>query len=439
MDRKRYSLVPLSKVNLESLTVGRQGQRCVVGIDVSKKRPVVCLMWPDGEFARPWVVRAPQEVGLLIQLLVRLGARGEVVLAMESTGTYGDALRQAAFDAGLEVHQVLAKAVKDSAESFDGAPSQHDGKDSAVIADLCLRGKSRVWEFVGQASGEDGELRYWMRRHQGLLAMDRVLAGQQEALMARHWPEVDELLDSGSATLLGALAHWGDPRALAADASAGRRLALWGGALLKPAKIQALIESAGRTCGVRMSPWEVREVRDLARQRRKLHRESERCRKQMEQLAEGQQQIQRQRQAVGLLGAVALWMCLQAADQYPCAAAYRKAMGLNLTEHSSGKYQGPLHISRRGPRLVRQLLYFAALRAIRDHACVREWVERKKAREQGSGGKAVVAVMRKLALAAWHLARTGEAFDPARLWRAKGRARSARAVAASGAALPAGS
>ena len=60
---------------------------------------------------------------------------------MESSGTYGDPLRQALSDAGLEVQRVSAKAVKDQAETFDGVPSQHDGKDAAIIADLCAGAK----------------------------------------------------------------------------------------------------------------------------------------------------------------------------------------------------------------------------------------------------------------------------------------------------------
>ena len=45
-------------------------------------------------------------------------------------------------------------------------------------------------------------------------------------------------------------------------------------------------------------------------------------------------------------------------------AAYRKAMGLNLVERSSGKYKGRLRISKRGGARSRQWLYFAVLRLI---------------------------------------------------------------------------
>jgi hypothetical protein len=36
---------------------------------------------------------------------------------------------------------------------------------------------------------------------------------------------------------------------------------------------------------------------------------------------------------------------------YPCGEAYRKAMGLNLKERSSGKHQGKLKITKCGPSI----------------------------------------------------------------------------------------
>ena len=38
-----------------------------------------------------------------------------------------------------------SKAASDYAEVFDGVPSQHDGKDAAVVAELAAIGKSRPW------------------------------------------------------------------------------------------------------------------------------------------------------------------------------------------------------------------------------------------------------------------------------------------------------
>ena len=49
---------------------------------------------------------------------------------------------------------------------------------------------------------------------------------------------------------------------------------------------------------------------------------------------------------------------------YASAAAFVKSLGLNLKEHSSGESKGGLHITKRGPGIVRMMLYMAVLRLI---------------------------------------------------------------------------
>ena len=129
-----------------------------------------------------------------------------------------------------------------------------------------------------------------------------------------------------------------------------------------------------------------------------------------------------------LITACVLWMCLGEPGNYPSAAAYRKPMGLNLKERSSGAYKGKLSISKRGHRLTRKWLYFSALRWMQEPS-VKRWVEKKKQRDGGRSRRATIAVMRKLALAAWH-AGQGEVFDPAKLFPGQKRPRENQEVQA---------
>jgi hypothetical protein len=72
-----------------------------------------------------------------------------------------------------------------------------------------------------------------------------------------------------------------------------------------------------------------------------------------DRLTKDHQVIQSQKPAVGLTTACVLWMCLGDPQNYHSAGAYRKAMGLNLSERSSGMHQGKLKLSKRGQRLPR--------------------------------------------------------------------------------------
>jgi transposase len=242
----------------------------------------------------------------------------------------------------------------------------------------------------------------------------QVWGGKLESLLARHWPEAGSLLRQSGATLPRALMHWGDPRALAADPHAAEQLARFGGRYLTPQKIAQVIESARTTIGVRMNAWAVREIRQIASAMLDQRERIQDCRRQLKKLAREHKPIQSQREAVGLVTACVLWTCLGDAAHYPSAAAYRKAMGLNLRERSSGKHKGTLSLSKRGQRLVRKWMYFSALRWMRDGQ-VKRWVQRKKERDGGRGSKAAVAVMRRLALAAWHVGQ-GKVFEAARLF-----------------------
>jgi transposase len=122
--------------------------------------------------------------------------------------------------------------------------------------------------------------------------------------------------------------------------------------------------------------------------------------------------------AVGTVTACVLWVALGDPANYHCGEAYRKAMGLNLMERSSGKYHGQLKITKRGPGIVRRWLYLGALRIVQD-AEVKTWYQAKKLRDKGRAKGALVGVMRKLALALYATGARGETFDPRRLFPGK--------------------
>jgi transposase len=408
-----YSLVDVNQVRVESLVQQRRGQTATVGVDVAKGELVACVVWPDRVFERPWRVKSPSQVRLGVQTLLELNRHCPVIVAMESSGTYGDPLRQALADSGIEVRRVSSKSVKDHAETFDGVPSQHDGKDAAIIGTLCVEGHGKPWAW-GERPQQDQAIRYWVRKLDTAQRIKQVFSGKLESLLARHWPEAGGLLKPSGATLPAALAHWGDPRALGEDVQAAEQLARFGRHYLTAEKIARVIESARTTIGVRMNAWAAREMKQIAQAILEQRRQIQDCRGELKKLTAQHKAIQSQAPAVGLITACVLWMCLGDAANYGSAAAYRKAMGLNLKERSSGVLKGKLTLTKRGQRLTRKWLYFSALRWMRDPS-VKRWVEQKKARDGGRGDKAAVGVMRRLALAAWHTGQ-GEVFDVNRLF-----------------------
>lgn len=413
---KAYRSTEVKNVDLESLIAKIPTGPVWVGVDVGKKHLFVVVRFNDGSFERPWKVKNPSEIEFVASQLVRLSKHQGLAIAMEPTGTYGDPLRAELALAGLPVVRVSGKAASDHAETFDGVPSQHDGKDAAVIAELAAFGKSQPWPYR-QLSEEDAEMAFWSDKVDDYQRIENCWTGKLEACLARHWPELSRLIDLTSVTLLSLVAHYGGPAALAADPDARQRLQRWGRGSLKKATLDAILASAGTSCGVVQNRFEVQAAQECAANALAALRETQSAKARLEELGQKNEAIRRMSKAVGMATACVLWVALGDPTNYHCGEAYRKAMGLNLKERSSGKYHGKLKITKRGPGIVRRWLYLAAMRTVQD-AEVKGWYEAKKARDKGCGKGALVGVMRKLALAL-HAAARGETFDPRRLFPGK--------------------
>jgi transposase len=410
---KAYRSTPVKQVDLARCLSGRLGEKVVAGLDVGKRSIWVVLRFADETYLRPWRAANPSEVPVLTELLKAASEQVKLMVAMESSGTYADPLRQALGDAGLLVMRVSSKASHDWAESFDGVPSQHDGKDAAVVAELCAMGKSAPWPLARGTELEQ-EIAYEVDRLDAAHRLHQFWCGRLESRLARHWPEVGGVLKASSVTLLKGLLKWGSPAALAADDQAAATLARLGGRMLKAEKVQRLVNEARTSVGVRLTAWDQRRLREDARQALAAHQQKRQAKHRLKELAATHELLPALGKVVGPATACVLWACLGDPRRYSSAAAYRKAMGLNLAERSSGMYQGQLRISKRGSALARRFLYFAALRWVLKEPA-RTWYLRKKERDGQEGMRGVVAVMRKLPLALYAVAQ-GEAFDASRVF-----------------------
>jgi transposase len=415
MSSRAYRATDVNQIDIVKWLEGRSETLVHAGMDVGKESVFCTLRWGRDDFDRPWRVRNPYDVARLAELLSQVGRGRRLVVALEPTGTYGDALRQALQKAGVEVQRVSPKQASDYAEVFDGVPSQHDGKDAAVIAELAAQGRSWPWPLRTPTETEQ-ELAYqveWMeaQRRQMMLWCGRV-----EALLSRHWPEATRIVTLGSATLLKCLAQYGGPRGLAAAPAALAEVRRWGKCYLSAEKAQQLVDSARQTAGVTMGPWDEERLRRYAREIQKHKAETRAARRRLRDLTRDHAAIQAMSAIVGVATACVLWVELGDPNAYDCGPAYRKSMGLNLAERSSGKWQGKLKISKRGSSQVRRWLYLAALRWVRQEP-VHSWYVQQKANRRGEGKAAVIGVMRKLALALYRVGGRGEKFDRTKLYR----------------------
>jgi len=417
MKSRAYRATNVKDVDWQRLVLGRDGQEVTVGLDVGKDHVLCVLRWRSGEFERPWRIRQPTDVRLVAERLAWLAQGRRLRVAMEPTGSYGDVLRQALAAHNLEVHRVSPKMAADFAEIFDGVPSQHDGKDAAVIAELAAQGRSWLWPWQ-LASEADQEMEYQVAWLDAQRRQMMTWFGRLEALLSRCWPEASGIMRLRSGTLLKILAQYGGPAALAADPQALQRIRAWGRSFLAKTRAEDLLASAVATVGVLQGRWDQEKVRRCAAQVLECRQQQRAATRALSRLAQGNPVIEAQASIVGTATACVLWVHLGDPQHYHCGAAYRKAMGLNLAERSSGKYQGKVKISKRGPATVRRWLYLAAVRQVRSEP-TRSWYARQKEARRGNGKPALVGIMRKLPPALYQVGARRQTFAADKLFSAE--------------------
>ncbi len=416
MTKRRYRTTKVNQVNWPQIAGQAGEQKVVFAVDVAKEKFVGALMTPDRTVLKTIQWQHPEQTPELMHgLLWHLGAQ-RLEVAMEPSGTYGDPLRWLFVTHGVAVFRLSPKRVHDSAEVFDGVPSLHDAKAAYQIGRLHLEGVSQHWEERSEQRRELAAQIAVLKLYRERLQSSR---NRLEAQLSRHWPELAEVLDLGSVTLMSLVAAYGSPAQVLAHSEAARQLmrrSSHGG--LRREKIEAVLEAARQTLGMPCLEAERVLLQTLARDMLDNHRAVQRAEQALAAQVDADATLSQLASVVGKTTAAVLVSTQGRPQDYPDAGSYLKSLGLNLKERSSGKFQGQLKITKRGPGIARLYLYFAVLRWLYRDPIIQAWYQRKVARDGGCKGKAIVAIMRKLAKALWYVAQ-GVAFDSRKLFNRK--------------------
>jgi len=415
MGKRKYRAVQVNQVEVAPLSEALGAGRVVVSIDVAKEDFFAAVQDQEQRVHVTVKWKHPDTSWAFIGFLEELRCHGhEIEVVMEPSGTYGDPVRVKLLGRGFPVFRVNPKRSHDAAEVYDGVPSLHDAKSAAIIGKLHLDGASESWPLT---SAEERQLSAALRVlevHQKAFQRNR---NRLEGLLARHWPELPRILDLGSATLLELLMAFGGPEAVSRNPEqANELMRRVGGQFLDPAKVERVIESARSTFGVAQIEEEAELLKIVAGEARRAQKLASQAKRRVERLTQELEPTKAMAPVVGKTTAAVMVAAVGDPRNYDSAAAYLKSVGLNLKEKSSGKQQGGLHITKRGPGIARMFLYLAVLRLIQSDVVIRAWYAKKVKRQGGQmKSKAVVAIMRKLVLALWHVGR-GSEFDSSLLY-----------------------
>lgn len=418
MKKNTYRSVSIQQVSVESVRKLLAGATAaVLAFDIAKHKMMFAIATVLGETLQIVRFDHPSETRAVLALVDGLRAAGVSITAvMEPTGTYGTVLRHHIVQREVPVFMIDPKRSHDAALVFDGVPSMHDAKACTILAKLYAQQLGRRWEPRGSI---EKHARHVADRHRLAARPYEQLTGELEARLVEAWPELQLLVSDGVYWHLHLLAQFGEPRAVSANkAEASELLVKVSHGALKPERIDEILRSADDSLGVPLDGVDRELLKMIAAQMVVLRNGMQAAKKEAAALVASPSAPDSLRRVASTFGAMTA--CVIFGDvgdpaKYGSAAAFEKALGLNLKIRSSGEQAGQLHITKRGPGRARKYLYLAALRAIHQHAPVRLWYEKRKAYAGEIKRKAVVAVMRKLVRAMVHVAR-GATFDATKLF-----------------------
>ena len=375
----------------------------IATVDGGKDKHYGYYRCPDGTECKAFDFwnngRGFQEFGERISTAAKDHGLEEIIVGFESTGPYMEPLVQfLRGKKGVRLVQVNPMHTKRLKELPGNSPLKTDRKDPKVIADILELGHALT---VVIPEGPAAELRRLTQGRERTIESRTRLFNQLQCLLASIFPEFLQVMkDVKTASAQHLLRQYptaqdivslGEP-ALAAvlrKVSRGK---------LREDRARALFEAASESVGVQEGRssmlLEIGLMLDTAATYDRFIEgvETEMVRH-LEQISYSDLILSLKGigpvTAAGLIG--------EGGDftKFGTISEVLKLAGLDLYEVSSGKHRGKLRISKRGRPLMRKLLYFAALRAVRKGGAMHEWYQRALGRGMIKT-KALVAVSRKL-------------------------------------------
>jgi len=323
----------------------------------------------------------------------------EIIVGFESTGPYMEPLVQFLRNKkGVRLVQVNPMHTKRLKELTGNSPLKTDRKDPKVIADIIELGHALT---VVIPEGPAADLRRLTQGRERTIASRTRLFNQLQSLLVISFPEFLQVMtDVKTASAQYLLRHYPTAEEIVAlgAASLATLLRKVSRGKLGEDRARALFEAASESVGVQEGRSSMLlEIRLMLETIASYDRFIDELEAEMVRYLE---QIPYSRVILSLRGighVTTAGLIGEVGDftRFNTISEVMKLAGLDLYEVSSGKHRGKLRISKRGRPLIRKLLYFAALSAVRKGGTMHEWYRRALGRGMVKTN-ALVAVSRKL-------------------------------------------
>jgi transposase len=321
----------------------------------------------------------------------------EMVIGFESTGCYAEPLFHFLRKKPVRLVQVNPVHTKKIKELTGNSPNKTDNKDPRVIADIISLGHALT---LVVPQGPAAELRRLTQARQRAIKTRTSMINQLQHLIFVIFPEFLNILKISTKTARYLIKHYTTPEkiyALGLESVSQIFKKLSRGRLGQDRATQlyeAARDSIGITEGRQSIVFEIEHfVGRIEAEDQFIDSLEKQLRFYLQQIPYSQNILSikglGEVTVAGLIGEVADF------NKFDTISEVMKLAGLDLYEISSGKHRGQRRISKRGRPLMRKLLFFAAINAVKSkgimHAKYQHMLERGKVKM-----KALVAIARKL-------------------------------------------
>jgi transposase len=391
----------MNKIKTKKIKVVN-GQTLIVTVDMSKEKLFGYWRCPDGTDVKPFAFwnngGGFQEFWDRVLYAKNLYNLDNIVFGYESTGSFAEPLVHFMRARGVHMVQVNPMHTKRVKDLQGNSPHKTDQKDPKVIADIMALGHALT---VVIPEGPAAELRRLTQARERSNERFVASVNQLQSLVAIVFPEFLHVMKNmkilSSRYLLKQCPAPKDIVEYGLD-NLTKTLRKISRGKLKEERAKALFEAAQTSVGVTEGMASIiREIRELLVVMDAAESFTESLEKEMayylKQISYSDSILSmkgiKEVTAAGLIGEVGDFR------KFRTLSEILKLAGLDLYEISSGKHQGKRRISKRGRPLLRKLLFFAAINAVRRggimHHLYQQYLQRGMPKI-----KAVIAVARKL-------------------------------------------
>jgi transposase len=336
----------------------------------------------------------------------------EVVVGFESTGPYAEPIANFLREKPVNLVQVNPMHTKRVKELTGNSPNKTDRKDPRVIADVIALGHSLT---VIVPEGAAAELRRLSHARERAIERRTAMNNQLQHLVFVIFPELHDIIKPATKTGMYLIKNYPDPVSIV-DLGSDKLQNIVrkvGRGRYSTDKVEKLYiaaqDSVGITEGKESILLETSQlVSNIENENRYIGSLEEQMIMYLEQIPYSHSILSIK--GIGMITVAGLVGEVGDFRQFKTISEITKLAGLDLFEVSSGKHKGMRRISKRGRALMRKLLFFAALNAVKSYGIMH--AKYHTMLDNGTSKmKALVAVARKLLRIIFALARDNTEYD----------------------------